>query len=360
MNRYLDTKKIIGLIVLFVLCTRSVRLVAQEAPRQYVAFKAIDEIQVDGMDNEDSWKKADWSDTFVDIEGKREPVYKTQMKMVWNGEYLYFFGKMEEPHVWGTLKKRDTVIFYNNDFEIFIDPDGDTHNYMEFEMNALNTVWDLFLTKPYRNHGKVLDSWDIQGVRTAVHIDGTLNDPNDKDVGWSVEIAIPWKVLEEANSHDGIPLKEFWRFGFSRVNWEFEVVDGRYVRKKDAKGDYLPEYNWVWSPQWVINMHEPEKWGYVYFSEKEVGTKDVFSIPGDEHIKWHLYGLYRDLIKGGEQEVAWEKSDGQVFSVSRKILGKKTALVLEHQKDGFVLWAKSPFTGKTLIVGDDSKFSSID
>ncbi|MBD0779047.1 carbohydrate-binding family 9-like protein [Maribacter sp. ANRC-HE7] len=359
MNRYLDTKKIISLI-LFVLYMGPVWLVAQETPRKYVSFKAIDGIQVDGMDKEDSWKKADWSDTFIDIEGKKEPTYKTQMKMVWDEEYLYFFAKLEEPNVWGTLKQRDTIIFYNNDFEIFIDPDGDTHNYMEFEMNALNTIWDLFLTKPYRNQGKVLDSWDIQGVMTAVHVEGTLNNPNDIDKGWSVEIAIPWEVLKEANSHNDIPVNEFWRFGFSRVNWEFEVVDGRYARKKDAKGNYLPEYNWVWSPQWVINMHEPEKWGYVYFSEKEVGTADTFSIPGDEHIKWYLYELYRDLINGEKKEGAWKKADGQAFGTTKKILGKKIVPVLERHKDGFILWTKSPFTNKTLMIKDDGKFSSID
>jgi len=84
-----------------------------------------------------------------------------------------------QPHVWGNLKQRDTVIYLNNDFEIFIDPDGDTHNYYEFEFNALNTLWDLFLTKPYREKTVVLDNWDASGLISAVHVDGTLNNPND-------------------------------------------------------------------------------------------------------------------------------------------------------------------------------------
>ena len=40
-------------------------------------------------------------------------------------------------------------------------------------------------------------------------------------------------------------------------------------------------------------MHEPEKWGYVYFSSKQIGFKETFSIPQDEKIKWKLYELYR-------------------------------------------------------------------
>ena len=55
-----------------------------------------------------------------------------------------------------TLTEHDSVIFQDNDFEVFIDPDGDNHNYYEIEINALNTEWDLRLPKPYRD-GRVRD-----------------------------------------------------------------------------------------------------------------------------------------------------------------------------------------------------------
>lgn len=338
------------LLFLFMLGTWAV---AQQIPRQYITYKAIDEIKIDGIGDEDSWQKAPWSNTFIDIEGKNEPTYKTQMKMLYDDTCLYFFAKLEEPHVWGTLKQRDTVVFYNNDFEIFIDPDGDTHNYMEFEMNALNTIWDLFLTKPYRNHGKVLDSWDIQGIKTAVHIEGTLNNPKDTDKGWSLEIAIPWEVLKEANNHNKIPVQEFWRFGFSRVNWEFDLKEGRYSRKKNEKGEYLSEYNWVWSPQWVINMHEPEKWGYVYFSEKEVGAKDSFAIPKDEHLKWYMFTNFRKLLSAEED---FDKVRAKMISSSQKVLGESIALEFEAHDSGWNISATSPFSGKTMIIKEDGKF----
>jgi len=34
--------------------------------------------------------------------------------------------------------------------QIFLDPDGDNHLYYEIEINALGTVWDLLMAKPYR------------------------------------------------------------------------------------------------------------------------------------------------------------------------------------------------------------------
>jgi hypothetical protein len=76
------------------------------------------------------------------------------MKMVWDDEYLYVAAEMEEPDIWATLTERDSVIFHDNDFEVFIDPDGDTHAYYELEVNALATAWDLMLLKPYRDGGR--------------------------------------------------------------------------------------------------------------------------------------------------------------------------------------------------------------
>ena len=83
------------------------------------------------------------------------------------------------------------MIFQDNDIELFVDPDGDGLRYFELEVNALNTAWDLFLLKPYRDGGHGDNSWDIVGLRSAVGLEGTLNDPSDRDGGWTLELAIP-------------------------------------------------------------------------------------------------------------------------------------------------------------------------
>lgn len=325
-------------------------------PRSYVVYKTIGNIEIDGKADEDSWQKTPRSENFIDIEGEIKPKYDTFFKMLWDDEYLYVYVKMREPHVWGTLKQRDTVIFYNNDIEIFIDPDGDTHNYNEIEINALNTIWDLFIVKPYREPAPVIDSWDIRGLRSAVYIDGTLNDPVDKDNFWSVEVAIPWEVLKEANTHSRLPENEFWRINFSRVNWDFNLENGTYSRKKDESGKYLPEYNWVWSPQWVINMHEPEKWGYVYFSAKPVGEEENFSIPQDEKIRWLMYDLYKAQKSFHRENQRWAASIEELHSAPLRIGENNIAPVIEIHKCGWNILIKSPFTGKTFLIKEDGKF----
>jgi Carbohydrate family 9 binding domain-like len=257
-------------------------------PKSYVCYRAIEEINIDGKIDDESWQNAFWTDYFVDIEGdlKPLPTWKTRVKMLWDDNYFYFAAEMVEPHVWGKLKERDSVIFFDNDFEIFIDPQGDTHLYYEFEMNALNTVWDLLLNKPYRDFGnKAIDSWDIQKLQTAVYVDGTINDPSDQDYGWNVEVAIPWKVLEECADSCPPQQGDQWRVNFSRVNWDTEIIDGKYEK---IIGN--PEHNWVWSPQGIINMHYPELWGIVQFSEKTSGEKFVYN--HIENVKWTMRQIY--------------------------------------------------------------------
>ena len=267
------------------------------APRRYVCYRAPSRLNVDGNLDEPAWSAAPWSDAFVDIEGDRRPGprFRTRAKMLWDDEYFYVAAEMEEPDVWGTLTERDSVIFRDNDFEIFIDPDGDTHAYYELEVNALGTPWDLLLIKPYRDGGPAIHAWDIAGLRVGVVVRGTINRPGDRDEGWTVEIAMPWKILKEAAPEHNPPRPgDRWRVNFSRVEWQVDVTGGRYAKRlKPGTNDPLPEDNWVWSPQGAINMHMPERWGYVQFSSaRAAGGTESFLDDPNERVKWALRRLY--------------------------------------------------------------------
>lgn len=257
-------------------------------PLGYSCPRANGEIIVDGVPDEPGWSAAAWTSPFVDIEGDRQPKpdFETRAKMVWDDEYFYVAARLVEPHLWATLMKRDSVIYYDNDFEVFFDPDGDSHLYTEIELNALNTVWDLLLIKPYRDGAPAIHAWDIPGLKTAVRLEGTLNDPSDTDEAWSVEIAIPFAVIAETTDAACPPeVGDRWRVNFSRVQWDLEVVDREY-RKLDA-----PEHNWVWSPQREIAMHEPEHWGIVEFVDQSGPRPE----PLIENVaEWHLrYASYQ-------------------------------------------------------------------
>jgi len=281
----------------FLFCASPAALAQIPMPKSYVCYTTKDSIVVDGNLTESSWEKAPWTDWFVDIQGNQmpSPRYRTRAKMLWDTNYFYIGAEIQEPDVWATITERDAVIFHDDDYEVFIDPDGDTHQYYEFEMNALNTIWDLLLIKPYRDGGPPVNAWDIHGLKSAVQIDGTINHPGDKDKGWFVEIAFPWKVLKECAHKNAPPMEgDQWRVNFSRVEWRVKVDQGKYVKVSDVRtGRELPEDNWVWSPQGLIDMHYPEMWGFVQFSDEPVGTgQESFTVHPEENAKWALRKIY--------------------------------------------------------------------
>jgi hypothetical protein len=226
--------------------------------------------------------------------------------MLWDATNLYIAAELSEPDVWGTITQRDAVIFRDNDFEVFIDPDGDTQSYYELEVNSLGTAWDLFLPKPYRDEGHALDGWDIHGLQVGTRVDGTLNRPGDRDRRWTVELALPWEALGDAGGAAAPPRPgDQWRINFSRVQWRTRVEGARYVKVTDpASGKPFPEDNWVWSPQGVVNMHYPELWGFVQFSGHAVGQgTDLFVPRAEDALKWMLRLVYY-------RERAWHAAHG--------------------------------------------------
>ena len=266
-------------------------------PRSYVAYKVSEPIEIDGDIYKDVWQKAPWTEDFADIRGVEfdpQPQYRTRAKMLWDDDYLYIAAELEEPDIWANITDRDATMYWDNDFEVFIDPDNDTHNYVEFEMNAFNTVWDLFFFKPYYRWGPYRVEWNMDKLKTAVKIYGTINDPSDKDDKWTVELAFPIKEISDTTIFEDRVLAsaEHWRINFSRVNWlSVEAVDGKYVKTKGKEG-FGSEENWVWNPTGRVDMHRPERWGYLQFSDIIAGQGvEEFKWNPDENIKFGLRTL---------------------------------------------------------------------
>lgn len=265
-----------ALLITAILASAGVHAQAPASPKTYTCYRAEKSIVIDGRLNEQAWKKAVWTDAFVDIEGDKKPLplQETRAKMLWDDHYLYIAAQIDEEHIWAYQDKKDQIVYLENDFEVFIDPDGDTENYYELEINAINNTFDLFLPKTYRKGGRAQLKWDIKGLKSAVSVNGTINNAKDQDKRWFVEIAIPFESLSTGNVKPLIPVAgSEWRINFSRVNWQHEVdKDGRYSRKRNTEtGKIFPEYNWVWSPQGIINMHYPEYWGKLLFSNEKAG-----------------------------------------------------------------------------------------
>lgn len=253
----------------------------------YTAYKISDTIIIDGKPDEAAWKNASKSNRFKDLVSGGETYLDTRATVLWDETNLYVAYWIEEPNVTATHTQRDAHIYEDNDVELFI---AGKDGYYEFEVNSFGTIYEvLFLwLDAYEKNGysKFLEfkrevpgvkifngvgykhprgsrlgfwNWDMPGLRSAVHVQGSINNNNDKDRGWTVEIAIPWtslKILADADKRSLPPLQDdIWRMDFSRFN-----------NKKGAAND---SGGWAWSSHAVWDSHVPECFTYIHFSEKE-------------------------------------------------------------------------------------------
>jgi hypothetical protein len=101
------------------------------------------------------------------------------------------------------------------------------------------------------------------------------------------------------------------------VHWDTKVLDGKYVKLKDSTGKTLPEHDWAWSPQGVVNMHYPDRWGYLQFS-KSNANNTPFALPYSEQQKQYLWLIYY-------KEKQWHK-EHHAYSDSLKNLGLESTV----------------------------------
>jgi hypothetical protein len=134
---------------------------------------------------------------------------------------------------------------------------------------------------------------------------GTLNNPADKDEGWSVEIAFPLAELKQFAGSAAIPPLDgdYWRLGFSRVEWQVTTENGVYKKVPNTK-----EFNWVWSPQGLIDMHRPERWGVVQLTTKPPGEKVPFVMDPTLPARDLLMGVYHRQRAFHAKHGRWAKS----------------------------------------------------
>jgi Carbohydrate family 9 binding domain-like len=324
-------------------------------PKNYIVYHTDQAPVIDGNINELVWQQVSWTDEFQDIEGiaKPHPTYPTKVKMLWDDSCLYIAAKVTDPNVWATLKNHDDIVFRDNDFEVFIDPYNTTQPYYEIEVNALNTIFDLLLNKPYRDKGNAIISWDVKGLRSAIKIQGTINDPSDKDEGWTVEMAIPFKSIKLGVGtqlpNDG----DIWRINFSRVEWDTKVTNGKYVKLTDSTGNNLPEHNWVWSPQGVVNMHYPERWGYLQFSRQAINSV-TFNLPYQELQKQYLWLIYYRQKQWFNERHSYALSLHDLGIDEPVSINKKNnTLKLEATKHQFTAWVTDIESKVTYTINQD-------
>lgn len=178
--------------------------------------RAAGPIKLDGVFDEPSWKNAQIVSDFT-VNGRRPSKTKTAVRFLWDDKYLYFAAEMEDHDLYADVKQRNGMTWTNDVIELFLKPSEQKLGYYEFQSNALNTPLELYM--PSRGAGGYQRFAPISrlGLETAVKLDGTLNNPEDDDKGWTAEWRIPWSAFKATGG--GPKAGDIWRFAACRYDY---------------------------------------------------------------------------------------------------------------------------------------------
>lgn len=331
-------------------------------PKSYTLFQAKTPLNIDGELNEKSWKDTPWTDYFINIEGedKPAPAYKTRVKMLWDEKYLYIAAELEEPHLWANKQPEKDIIFRDNVFKIFIDPDNNVNDDFEIQINPANKMLFLIMNKPYRDGGSPVTGWQPIGYRSAVKLTGTLNKPEDTDKGWIAEIALPLASFSfnplNINPNGGL------RINFLRTNFDFTVKDRVYSKALDTDGKPFPPRYSVWTSQGIVNMHYPERWAYTVFSDKAPGNQaEKFVLPYTELQRKYLWLAYYKQKEYFKKNKKYASSLAELNISEGDILieGKSNILKLESTSKQFLISIREAGSEISISVDQDGLVSKL-
>lgn len=266
---------------------------------EYVCYQTRASADSTGRLAANAWAQAPRSPRFSDMVTGHPGFFDTRAAALWDDENLYVHFWAEEPFVQAELIERDSLIFNENDLELFIDG-GDC--YYEFEVNALGTIYEvLFIwqdafgarsrfdvpefdlrSRKALSFGGDYDrspktfwrgthprgcrwafrDWDFPGLRSTVQVDGRINDDRTVDRGWTVELTLPWHGMQWLANGRSLPPRdgEVWNMFF-----------GRFEKLMAGGQEIQPHPAWVWTPHGIYDTHMPERWTRVRFSEQYAG-----------------------------------------------------------------------------------------
>ena len=232
-----------------------------------------EKIEIDGKLDETCWRHKP-KILFAGLKNGEKPRHDGHARIIWDSNYLYVGYKLIQPDIWATVKdvgegKESQREIMRQDLfvKFFIDPDGDSLDYLEWHINPANALADLILHYPYHDYArqesglplKVKEpvanwNWYLQGVKTGVYIDGTINNSKDRDRAWFVEMAIPWTSLDKHAKSPCPPRNvKTWRAHLGRIH---------------RSGPGKPITYWTWPVLGMMQCHVPARWGVLYFKEQ--------------------------------------------------------------------------------------------
>jgi hypothetical protein len=148
-------------------------------------YQVAEEPTIDGKLEEQAWKGIEPVHFVKASKTKDEAKFPTELRAVWTRSGITFGFRMTEPEMdklkndIGKETRDASLMWWNDNVEIFLDPSGERRGYYQFIVNPNGAIYDSI--------GRENLSWDPEGVKAGGHL--------GKD-SWSVEIFVPYGIFD--------------------------------------------------------------------------------------------------------------------------------------------------------------------
>lgn len=185
-------------------------------------------IVIDGRLDKSVWRSAAPMVYQFPWEKQTGAKQKTAARLLWDDEFLYVGWECEDADIVAQYAAHDDPTYLDDAVEIFINPAPGQSFYYGMEINARATVYDYLYVFPRMLVKRV----DFDGLKIASYLRGTLNVRGDKDQGWSIELAIPWRNFVELAPKLPPEIGTSWTANFNR--WDGVEPERRLSEWSDS------------------------------------------------------------------------------------------------------------------------------
>ena len=193
------------------------------AVSDYTCYQASSPIVIDGKLDEEAWEQAELIDKFYIYQPEdAENLSGTKARLTWDENNLYVAIECDDDDIWSYSKKADAELWRGDVAEFFVKPSTSELSYCEFVMAPNGALYDA--RYPSRGSGTFwrFKDWSSK-AKVKSTINGSDNNWKDSDIGYVVEMAIPFSAFSDITKK---PVAgDTWTFGIFRYDYSKSFED---------------------------------------------------------------------------------------------------------------------------------------
>lgn len=168
---------------------------AQSQRPRYEVRRAVAPLTIDGRVTAEEWSQASPAVEFIfPWDQQTGAKQKTRARLLWDDTNLYVAYEVQDTDIVAQFTERDAWVYRDDTVELFLNVrPSQIAGYYAMEVNVRGAMMDYFCVDAQY----YIKRFQMEGVKLGARIDGTLNEREDRDRGWSVEMAIPWENFSD-------------------------------------------------------------------------------------------------------------------------------------------------------------------